>query len=130
MPHDPDDSTFTFSPKIPPSSGPGSGKRAWQDFAWEMYDANDALMAIIERQRGAIRDRDVEIILLKRQIAARKPKGARPPVPQEKVDRIEYEVAAGGSDRHIARMYDVSHVTVYRIRRRMAERERLAAGAG
>lgn len=81
---------------------------------------------MIERQREAIRERDAEIELLRRQIATRKPKGGRPPVREPVVEQIERDLAAGRKDRAIAVAYGVSHVTVYRIRRRMQARARLA----
>jgi hypothetical protein len=128
--HDPMDGVTPYTIKEPPNRGPGSGKAAWVRYALELLDANRGWQETVEEQSTAIRELKAEIALLKRQIATRKPKGARPPVPQETVDRIEYEVARGGSTRHIARLYHVSHVTVHRIRQHMAERERLAAGAG
>ncbi len=87
---------------------------------------NDNFMGL-ERAAGlfnsAVAD---EVELLRRRIAERKPKGGRPPVPQEKVDRVEHDIGAGKRDRAIAVAYGVSYVAVNRIRRRMAERGRTA----
>ncbi len=129
MPRDPQDATTTTTVPMPPVSGPGSGKAAWMVLARTALDANRELVAVIERQREAIRERDAEIELLRRQIAERKPKGSRPRVRAAVVEQIERDIAAGKTDRPIAVAYGVSHVTVYRIRRRMLARERVAAAA-
>jgi hypothetical protein len=72
---DPSLSCTTYTINLPPSVGPGSGKAAWKALAFEELNAN--LTAVIEEQRETIRDLEAELRLLRRQIAARKPKGRR-----------------------------------------------------
>jgi hypothetical protein len=110
----------------PRSQGPGSGKAAWVAYALAVADANRALRELIEEQSAAIRALKGEVALLKRQIAARRPKGGRAPLPEATVARVEEEIARGGTDRGIAGRYKVSHMSVFRIRQRMRQR-RLAA---
>ena len=62
---------------LPPSVRPGGGKAAWKALAFEELNANANLTAVIEEQRETIRDLEAELRLLRRQIAARKPKGRR-----------------------------------------------------
>ncbi len=124
--HDPMDDIEVVDLQRPPSRGPGSGKEAWVCYALELADANAGWLETIERQSAVIRDLQAEVALLRRQIAGRKPKGGRPRVREAVVEPIERDIAAGGKDRAIAVAYGVSHVTVFRIRRRMRARARLA----
>jgi hypothetical protein len=124
--HDPMDVIKVVDLKRPPSRGPGSGKEAWVRYALELSDANAGWMETVEQQSAVIRELKAEIELLHRQVASRKPKGGRPRVREAVVEQIEADIAAGKTDRPIAVAYGVSHVTVFRIRRRMQARERLA----
>ena len=121
----------------PPQHGPGSGREAWRSYARRLEVANAGLVDLAERlvefadgRKAEVARLAAEAALLKRQIAARKPKGGRPQIPEETTRRIEYELATGGKARGIARRYHVSHTTVNRIAGRMRDRERAAvAGA-
>jgi hypothetical protein len=121
-----DDARWTTFPP-PRSQGPRSGKAAWVTYALAVADANQTLRELIEEQSAAIRALKGEVALLKRQIAARRPKGGRAPLPEEKTGRIEEEIARGGTDRGIAARYHVSHMSVFRIRQRMRQRNAAAS---
>ncbi len=86
----------------------------------------DFLRGVAALQRDMIHKLNAEIVLLKKQIAKRRPKGGRPPIDNEKVKRIEAELAAGHSKRSIADRHRVSAMTVVRIANRVAERDALA----
>jgi hypothetical protein len=109
--------------------GPGSGKAAWVEFGLTLSEANRGLQRLIDKQSAAIRALKGEVELLKRQVAERRPKGGRLPLPEATVARIEDEIAQGGTDRGIAARYKISHMTVYRVRRRMRQRQLAAAAA-
>jgi uncharacterized small protein (DUF1192 family) len=120
-----DRDTTWFS--TPPSHGPGSGKAAWVAFAGRAADANASLMSVIDEQSEVIRHLQAEIELLRAQIAAHKPKGARERLPDETVNRIEQAISAGLSTRTIGKRFKISAMTVSRIRKRMQAREAQAA---
>ena len=63
-----------------------------------------------------------EVALLKQQIASRKPPGGRAPLADRVVSRLEEEIEHGGTDRNIAERYRISHMSVFRLRKRMRER--------
>jgi DNA invertase Pin-like site-specific DNA recombinase len=121
--NDPVDSLQWRKLARPPSRGRGSGMTAWVEYGLTLSEANQGLRRVIEEQSAAIRALRGEVELLKRQVAERRPKGGRAPLPEETVARIEDEIAQGGSDRGIAARYRVSHMTVYRVRRRMWQRQ-------
>lgn len=112
---------------VPPASGPGSGKDAWRALAQRMLDSNDSLSAVIAEQKATIAELNAEVDLLRRQIATRKPKGGKPAVDDETVQRIEVALLAGASTRQIAQRYKVSAMTVSRIKKRMDSRKADAA---
>lgn len=110
---------------VPRMNGPGSGKTAWIAYAERAVAANQTLMAVIEEQRAVIQELEAEVKLLREQIASRKPKGGRERLPDETVNKIERGIEAGYSTRRIGELYRVSPMTVSRVRKRMAEREKL-----
>jgi hypothetical protein len=117
----------------PPQHGPGGGREAWRSYARRLETANAGLVSLVERlvafsdgRKAEMARLAAEVELLRRQAAARKPKGGRPAVPEETARRIEYELATGGKARGIARRYHVSHTTVNRIAGRMRDRASLA----
>lgn len=122
MKADPFDPNNVGTITAPPRHGPGSGKEAWIRFALETADANDNAFAIIREQAEAIRQRDAEIELLRRQIAERKPKGGRPRLSDDVVARIEADLARGYSQRQTAARNGVSAMTVSRIAKRASKR--------
>jgi hypothetical protein len=124
--HDPADPAKWMTIPRPRFQGPSSGKAAWVEYALAIAGANHGLRRLIDEQSAAIRTLKGEVELLKRQIAERRPKGGRLPLREDKVARIEEEIERGGTDRGIAGRYKVSHMTVFRIRKRMQQR-RLAA---
>ena len=85
----------------------------------------DFLRGVAELQRNKIKELNAEIVLLKKQIAERKPKGGRPPIDADKLTRIEAELASGHSKRSIADRHRVSATTVVRIAKRVEERNAL-----
>jgi hypothetical protein len=113
----------TRSTKIPPATGPGSGKEAWKALALDMLDANEGLSAVIKGQRETIRDLEAEIRLLRNQVATRKPKGGRERLDDETVNGIECALDAGQSTRAIGARFKVSPMTVSRVRKRMVARQ-------
>lgn len=122
MKSDPADNLQSISATRPPSRGPGSGKEAWVRFATEMCDSNEVLWRFVDDQTATIKELQAEIELLRNQIATRKPKGGRPRTSDDKVQRIEDELAAGHSKRSIAARHRVSAMTVVRVAQRVAER--------
>lgn len=127
MKPDPSDQVYVQEVRIPPATGPGSGKDAWRALALNMMGANDRLSSVINEQAEALRDLKAEVELLRRQIATRRPPGGREPLPDDKVARIEAAIRTGESTRSIARGFKVSAMTVSRIARRMRTREALPA---
>lgn len=120
------DDGLTQGPVQPPWQGPGSGKRAWQDYAIAVSEANASLSLVIHEQRDALDELRAELMLLRKRVTERKPKGGRARTPDAKVARIERELRdKAGSTRSIAERYSVSPMTVSRIAKRM--RERVAA---
>ena len=119
---DPSDTVETQSLRLPPSSGPGSGKDAWMAVARDVLDANENLARIMEEQRKTIRDLEAEIGLLREQISKRKPKGGRSRITDDRVNRIERALEAGQKTRAIATQFGVSAMTVSRIGQRMRAR--------
>lgn len=87
-----------------------------------MAESNRTLWEIADRQSQVIRELRVEIELNREQIAKRKPTGGRPPLSEDKVARIEADLAAGLSRREAARRNRVSPTTVIRVEQRGAER--------
>ena len=81
---------------------------------------------MIAEQSRAIRLLKAEVELLKTEIAQRRPPAGRP-LKESTVAKIEQEIAAGGTDRGLARVYGVSHMSVYRIRKRIAARDKIVA---
>lgn len=114
-------SITTITP--PPSQGPGSGKAAWVAYARERAETCTTLWGIVDDQTATIKDLQAEIELLRNQIATRKPKGGRPRISDDKVQRIEDDLAAGHSKRSIAARHRVSAMTVVRVAQRVAERD-------
>lgn len=106
----------------PPSQGPGSGKAAWVAYARNREQNAETLWGIVDDQTATIKELQAEIELLRNQIATRKPKGGRPRISDDKVQRIEDELAAGHSKRSIAARHRVSAMTVVRVAQRVAER--------
>jgi DNA invertase Pin-like site-specific DNA recombinase len=123
--HDPAERIDWHKLKAPPVTGAGSGKEAWVAFAARCAAANIEAHKLIAEQSAAIKALQGEVVLLKRRIATRKPKGGRPPLPDDVKARLEHEIELGGSDRVIAGRYGVSHVTVYRVRKRMEQRRQV-----
>ena len=123
MKSDPLNNYVTSTITAPPSQGPGSGKAAWVAYARERAEACATLWEVIDNQSGTIRELQAEIELLRSQIETRKPKGGRPRLHDEKVARIEADLAAGYSRRQVAGRCGVSAMTVTRVARRVAERE-------
>ena len=108
--------------KMPPSSGPGSGKTAWKAWALHLRDANHGLCDVIDRQTATINELKGEVALLRQEAADRKPDGSRERIPEEKRLRIEAEVSRGMSTRHVASVFGVSAMTVSRIAKRAKDR--------
>lgn len=121
----PDEWTGSVQVRVPPASGPGSGKEAWRALALRAIEANEGLMLTVQEQAAALRELKAEVALLRRQIASRRPPGGRDPLPDVKVARIENAIRAGESTRSIARGFKVSAMTVSRVARRMRERDAL-----
>jgi len=117
----------THAVKVPPATGPGSGKEAWRALALRAIEANAGLSAAVKEQEAALRDAHAEVELLRRQIATRRPPGGREPMADDKVSRIENAIRTGESTRSIARGFKVSAMTVSRIGRRMRTRDALPA---
>ena len=111
--------------KLPPATGPGSGKAAWQAVVLRILDANKGLSVLGREQIVTISELRAEIELLRRRIAARRPVGGRSPLPDEKVARIEAALRARETTRSIARRFHVSAMTVCRVGKRMRQREAL-----
>jgi hypothetical protein len=123
--HDPaDDVTWTKISR-PRSRGPGSGKGAWVEYAMVLANANHTLRGLINKQSAAICALQGEVTLLRQQIAERRPKGGRAPLKEELVARVESEIEQGGADRAVARRYRISHMSVFRIRKRMQQRQKV-----
>jgi hypothetical protein len=55
------------------------------------------------------------------------PVAPRPALDEGLVARLEAEIERGGADRAIARRYGVSHMTVFRLRRRLRQRQGASA---
>lgn len=106
----------------PPWRGPGSGKDAWITYARDQADNAAKLWTMIDEQSAVIRELQGEVELLRRQIAERKPKGAKAKLDDAATARIERDLAAGLSQRKTARKHGVSAMTVSRVARRVAER--------
>lgn len=123
MREDPGERTMKTSVTLPPASGPGSGKEAWRAIALDYMGWNEGLGRLIDEQSATIAELKAEIELLRRQIATRKPKGGKPAVDDETVQRIEVALLAGASTRQIAQRYKVSAMTVSRIHKRMDSRK-------
>jgi len=117
-----DDVNVTPARPLPPSRGPGSGKAAWVDYALHVHQNSVTLWGIIDDQSATIRELQAEVALLREQIAERKPKGGRPRTDDEKVARIEADLAAGYSRRQVASRCGVSAMTVTRVAQRVAAR--------
>lgn len=122
MKSDPIDSYSVTTITTPPSQGPGSGKTAWVAYARDRAETCTTLWGIVDDQTATIKELQAEIELLRNQIATRKPKGGRPRTSDDKVQRIEDELAAGHSKRSIAARHRVSPMTVVRVAQRVAER--------
>jgi hypothetical protein len=110
----------------PPAAGPGSGRDAWRGFARRLAEANAGLVELVERLVEVNRRHRAEAESLHARLAARKPRGGRPSIPEETARRIAYDLAGGASARSVARRYRVSHTTVNRLAGRMRARERVA----
>ena len=124
MKSDPAETVGTSPFKMPPWSGPGSGKAAWKEWALHLAEANNGLSDVIKSQSATIAYLNGEVALLRQEAAARKPTGSRKRLSDDKVARIEAEIAEGMSARHIASRFGVSAMTVSRIARRMRSRAR------
>src|SRR5215210_1783331 len=122
MKKDPGSRVETIDVRIPPAQGAGSGKAAWIEVARKALEANDSLSGIVKEQRAVIGDLRAEVKLLRDQIASRKPKGGRDPLPDDVIEKIERAFAAGHSTRQIGKAYGVSAMTASRVRKRLAER--------
>ena len=110
----------------PPRLGRGATREAWIAWAETVMVVNHGLQDIIERQIRVIRDLRAEMQLLRQRIAERKPPGGRAALADTLVSRLEEDIERGGSDRTIATRYGISHMSVYRVRKRV--RQRQAAG--
>lgn len=108
---------------FPPESGPGSSKAEWRKFAFELVELITNINAVLDARNNEVAYLTGEIELLRKQVAERKPKGAREAVPADKVRRIEAALQRGESTRFIAQQFNVSAMTASRIRRRMKQRE-------
>lgn len=97
----------THTIKVPPATGPGSGKEAWRALDLWAIEANAGLSATIKEQAEALRDVRAEVEPLRRQIAIRRPPGGREPLADDKVDRIEATIRTGESTRSIASGFKV-----------------------
>ena len=91
-------------------------------YARDLAEANADYEALCVLQSETIRELQAEVELLRGQIAARKPKGGRPRIPDDKANAIERDLAAGASRRDIAKRRGVSPMTVTRIARRVEAR--------
>lgn len=113
-----------MSISAPPQHGSGSGKAAWVEYCAQLTAANHGLSDVNAAQSETIRDLEAEIALLKEQIQTRKPKGGRPALDLETVNRIEQAIEHGAeSFKAIARRFSVSDMSVRNIRDRMNARE-------
>jgi len=112
----------TTTLKWPRATGRGSGKEAWQALADRLHQANENLSSIITDQERKIEELQAEVQLLRQQIESRKPKGGRARTPDAKVARIERALETGRGIREIAKTFNVSPMTVWRIKKRVAER--------
>lgn len=117
-----DDVNVIPARNAPPSHGPGSGKSAWVEYGLHQAKNGGVLWGIIDEQSATIRELQVEIELLRSQIAKRKPKGGRPRTPDAKLQRIESDLSAGLSKREAAKRSGVSPMTVVRVAQRVAQR--------
>ena len=127
MKRDPSDEVQTVTTKWPPSRGPGSGKDARMALAVRLQDKNEGLALLINEQAALIQEQAAEVALLKRQVAERKPKGGRQPMPDGTVDSIEAALATGASVRSVAKRHGVSAMSVSRVRKRVKDRAALSA---
>lgn len=126
MRSDPGETVKPSGIRMPRSSGPGSGKEAWRQYALHAVDANESLTAVIDDQSAMIATLKAEIELLRNQVASRRPPGAHPRISDDKAARIENALAMGSSTRTLARQFHVSHTTVARIGKRVEQRTALA----
>jgi len=107
----------------PPEHGPGSGKEAWIAFARHAINVNAETWEIIHDQSAVIAELRAEIQLLREQIAARKPRGGRSRIGDDKRAAIEQALTEGRSTRAIGKQLGVSAMTVSRVRKRVEERQ-------
>lgn len=126
MKTDPMNDVQVVTVPVPPSQGPGSGKPAWVAFAHGRIENERTLWELIERQSAVIREHEAEIVLLRQQIATRKPRGGRDRLDDKRVAEIERDLGAGYSTRQIAARCTVSAMTVSRIAARLSARKRIA----
>jgi hypothetical protein len=119
---DPSDQINTMKAR-PSLNGSGSGKANWIAYADRLEEANVSLGDLINEQAEVIKDRDAEIARLQKQIATRKPKGGRPRTSQATIDRIEHSLRQGFPMRHIGKQFQVSPMTVSRIKKDMQARD-------
>jgi len=113
----------TSTIKWPRATGRGSGKDAWHALAYDLHKANESLSSVITDQERKIEELQAEVQLLRQQIESRKPKGGRARTPDAKVARIERALDNGRGIREIAKVLSVSPMTVWRIKKRIAERK-------
>lgn len=109
--------------QYPPDHGPGSSKAEWRAFAYEVVELAAGMSRINDERDNEIAYLKGELELLRKQVAERKPKGAREAVPADKVRRIEAALQRGESTRFIAQQFGVSAMTASRIKKRMKSRE-------
>lgn len=122
MKSDPMENVTVTNTRFPPMQGPGSGKAAWIEFARDRIDNEKTLWTIINDQTATIRELQAEVVLLRDQIASRKPKGGRPKTDDKTTARIEAALAGGMSQRKVARLCGVSAMTVSRVAARVEMR--------
>jgi hypothetical protein len=126
MKSDPIKEATVIDMKRPAWRGPGSGKDAWVAYAHALEDANRFAFGMVDKQSAIILELQAEIILLREQIANRKPKGGKPKLDDKTTARIEAALAGGMSQRKVARLCGVSAMTVSRAAARMTARTNVA----
>ena len=115
-----------FPADLPPSSGPGSSKDAWVRFARELSEAHANCMTMMDHQSATIQELKAEIESLQEKVDRLMNRGGRPPISDATVRQIERELADGRyTQSAIAARNGVSPMSVSRIARRLAKRQRL-----
>lgn len=112
--------------QFPPDHGPRSSRTEWKAFAYELVELIRHLNGNIDERNNELAYLRGEVELLRKQVAERKPAGARDVVPAATVKRIEAALQRGESTRFIAKQFGVSAMTASRIKKRMKAREQVS----